>query len=164
MHWNLPSNPVDLEQREGRVHRYKGHAVRKNIAERYGLDALSKVHQKGDPWQTLFQIASQGKSNGHCDLIPYWIFEEGSARIERRIPLLPYSKEVGKLRRLKRGLAIYRMVFGQPRQEDLLFSLNQKGNYESTNLTDWLISLQPPTTVQSTKLDDVNANDVGLLE
>ncbi len=23
-HWNLPSNPVDLEQREGRVHRYKG--------------------------------------------------------------------------------------------------------------------------------------------
>ena len=28
-HWNLPSNPVDLEQREGRIHRYKGHAVRK---------------------------------------------------------------------------------------------------------------------------------------
>jgi hypothetical protein len=26
IHWNLPSNPVDLEQREGRVHRYKGHA------------------------------------------------------------------------------------------------------------------------------------------
>jgi Helicase conserved C-terminal domain len=23
VHWNLPSNPVDLEQREGRVHRYK---------------------------------------------------------------------------------------------------------------------------------------------
>src|SRR5699024_8032152 len=32
VHWNLPSNPVDLEQREGRVHRYKGHAVRKNVA------------------------------------------------------------------------------------------------------------------------------------
>ena len=28
VHWNLPSNPVDLEQREGRVHRYKGHATR----------------------------------------------------------------------------------------------------------------------------------------
>ncbi len=37
VHWNLPANPVDLEQREGRVHRYKGHAVRKNIATRYGL-------------------------------------------------------------------------------------------------------------------------------
>ncbi len=31
LHWNLPSNPVDLEQREGRVHRFKGHAVRKNL-------------------------------------------------------------------------------------------------------------------------------------
>lgn len=33
-HWNLPSNPVDLEQREGRVHRYKGHVIRKNLGEK----------------------------------------------------------------------------------------------------------------------------------
>lgn len=145
VHWNLPSNPVDLEQREGRVHRYKGHAVRKNVAERYGLTALSVAHEGGDPWQTLFQIAAQGKSNGHSDLIPYWIFEDGSARVERRIPLLPYSKEVGKLKRLKQGLALYRMVFGQPRQEDLLFSLSQNGNHESAEgLVNSLISLQPP--------------------
>lgn len=70
---------------------------------------------------------------------------ERSARVERRIPLLPYSKEIGKLKRLKQGLALYRMVFGQPRQEDLLFSLSQNGNHES--LADWLISLQPPETL-----------------
>lgn len=154
VHWNLPSNPVDLEQREGRVHRYKGHAVRKNIAERYGLAALSEAYQGGDPWQTLFQIASQGKSKGHCDLIPYWIFEEGSARVERRVPLLPYSKEVGKLKRLKRGLALYRMLFGQPRQEDLLFSFSQNGNHVSVNVADWLISLQPPAMDYNTEMDD----------
>ena len=34
-----PTNPVDLEQREGRVHRYKGHAVRRNIAATLGADA-----------------------------------------------------------------------------------------------------------------------------
>jgi len=156
VHWNLPSNPVDLEQREGRVHRYKGHAVRKNVAERYGLTALSVTHEGGDPWQTIFQIAAQGKSNGHSDLIPYWIFEDGSARVERRIPLLPYSKEVGKLKRLKQGLALYRMVFGQPRQEDLLFSLSQNGNHESTDLADWLISLQPPETVLNDEPEDMN--------
>lgn len=144
VHWNLPSNPVDLEQREGRVHRYKGHAVRKNIAERYGLSALSEVFEAGDPWQKLFHIASQKKLNGQSDLIPYWIFEEGSARVERRIPILPYSKEVGKLKRLKHGLALYRMVFGQPRQEDLLFSLSQNNTHKSADLTNWLISLQPP--------------------
>jgi hypothetical protein len=27
VHWNIPSNPVDFEQREGRVNRYAGHAV-----------------------------------------------------------------------------------------------------------------------------------------
>ncbi len=157
VHWNLPSNPVDLEQREGRVHRYKGHAVRKNVAERYGLTALSVAHEGGDPWQTLFQIAAQGKSNGLSDLIPYWIFEDGSARVERRIPLLPYSKEVGKLKRLKQGLALYRMVFGQPRQEDLLFSLSQNGNHESADLADWLISLQPPETVLNDEPAEENA-------
>ncbi len=144
VHWNLPSNPVDLEQREGRVHRYKGHAIRKNVAERYGLNALSESHEEGDPWQTLFRIASQGKTNGSSDLVPYWVFEEGSARVERRIPLLPYSKEVGKLKRLKQGLALYRMVFGQPRQEDLLFSLSQNGSNETADFSSWLISLQPP--------------------
>lgn len=144
VHWNLPSNPVDLEQREGRVHRYKGHAVRKNVAERYGLRALSEFHDGGDPWQTLFRVASEGKASGLSDLVPYWVFEEGSARVERRIPLLPYSKEVGKLKRLKQGLALYRMVFGQPRQEDLLFSLSQNGNHEVADFASWLISLQPP--------------------
>ena len=155
VHWNLPSNPVDLEQREGRVHRYKGHAVRKNIAERYGLTTLSDSHEGGDPWQTLFLIASRGKSNWHSDLIPYWIFEDGAARVERRIPLLPYSKEVGKLKRLKQGLALYRMVFGQPRQEDLLFSLSHNGSHESADLADWLISLQPPVdAAPNDKLQD----------
>lgn len=156
VHWNLPSNPVDLEQREGRVHRYKGHAVRKNIAERYGLTALSEAFAVGDPWQTLFRIAAQRKPNGQSDLIPYWIFEEGSARVERRIPLIPYSKEVGKLKRLKQGLALYRMVFGQPRQEDLLFSLSQNGNHKSADLADWLISLQPPDIVFDEYTEDTD--------
>ena len=159
VHWNLPSNPVDLEQREGRVHRYKGHAVRKNIAERYGLTALSDSHEGGDPWQTLFLIASRNKSNRHSDLIPYWIFEDGSARVERRIPLLPFSKEVGKLKRLKQGLALYRMVFGQPRQEDLLFSLSHNGSHESADLADWLISLQPPVdTAPNDKTQDTTCS------
>ncbi len=143
VHWNLPSNPVDLEQREGRVHRYKGHAVRKNIAERYGLTDLSKVHERGDPWQSLFNIASEDKANEHSDIFPYWVFD-GPAQVERRIPLLPYSKEVGKFSRLKQGLAFYRLVFGQPRQEDLLSSLRQNGSLESADFSNWLISLLPP--------------------
>ena len=41
-HWNLPSNPVDLEQREGRIHRYKGHVNPRpgNVAAAFPLSSL----------------------------------------------------------------------------------------------------------------------------
>ena len=152
VHWNLPYNPVDLEQREGRVHRYKGHAVRKNVAERYGLNALCKHFSAGDPWEALFDIALQDKPDDVSDLVPYWIFEEGSARVERRIPLLPYSEEVRKLKHLKQALALYRMAFGQPRQEDLLSSLSQNDTEGSVDFSELLISLQP--TVDPASKDD----------
>ena len=148
VHWNLPANPVDMEQREGRVHRYKGHAVRKNLAEHYGLSALAEAcdHENpGDPWQALFELAfrdaeAAGDASG---LVPYWIFEEGSARVERRIPLPPWSREAVRLLRLRQGLALYRWVFGQPRQEDLLSSLSQEADGDG-EWDDLLISLRPP--------------------
>jgi ERCC4-related helicase len=34
-HWNLPSNPIDFEQREGRIHRYQGLVIRLNMASKY---------------------------------------------------------------------------------------------------------------------------------
>ncbi|EKO9474674.1 helicase [Salmonella enterica] len=144
MHWNLPSNPVDMEQREGRVHRYKGHAVRKNIAEHYGLRALHSLAESSDPWTQLFALAASHRKAGQSELVPYWIFEEGTSCVERRVPILPYSKESIKFKRLKRELALYRIVFGQPRQEDLLFGLKQSGNESLTDFSEWLISLEPP--------------------
>jgi len=146
MHWNLPSNPVDLEQREGRVHRFKGHAVRKNLAEAYGLQALSRLAEiPSDPWKVMFDLAVRDRSNGTSDLVPYWIFEEGGTRVERRVPLMSYSREVGQLARLKRGLALYRLVFGQPRQEDLLGFLHDKLPEEDIErvVEEWKIDLKP---------------------
>jgi hypothetical protein len=45
VHWNLPSNPVDFEQREGRVNRFGGHAVRKNVASARGRGALARARR-----------------------------------------------------------------------------------------------------------------------
>jgi hypothetical protein len=147
VHWNLPSNPVDLEQREGRVHRYKGHAVRKNLARAYGLAALQEGwNRQGDPWSYLFDRARAERPGGASELWPYWVFEvEGGARVERRVPLLPLSREVEQLQRLKRSLALYRLVFGQPRQEDLLAHLSAHlGEAEAERAAAaWTISLMP---------------------
>ena len=148
VHWNLPSNPIDLEQREGRVHRYKGHAVRKNVARRFGLATLAHGWKRsGDPWDFLFEQAGE-KEQRTSDIVPYWVYERGSdpAKVERRVPLIPFSREVERLDRLKRSLALYRLVFGQPRQEDLLAHLVDRMPESAAReaIQHWALSLVPP--------------------
>lgn len=134
VHWDLPSNPVDLEQREGRVHRYKGHAVRKNIAAVYSTHLNGDRDQNydsiilnKDPWEHLFKLAEAEREDGEGDLVPYWLYPlEGGDRIERYVPAHHLSRDFIRLTNLRRSLAVYRMVFGQPRQEDLIqFLLEQ---------------------------------------
>jgi len=149
-HWNLPHNPVDMEQREGRVNRYKGHAVRKNVAKAVGLDGLAKEwNGRGDPWDALFKIAGQRlRDSGLAEneLMPFWIFEDvdDPIRVERLVPLPPFSSENAKFKALKRSLAVYRLAFGQPRQEDLIEFLAEahKGSDEQS-LRDMQLNLAP---------------------
>ena len=144
-HWNLPSNPVELEQREGRIHRYKGHAIRKNIASNLGLDKLRGNYQRGgDAWAELFEVAAREREPGKGDLIPYWIYPvENGATVERRVPMLPFSREQQRLPDLKASLAVYRLVFGQPRQEDLLSHLKER---DPDALSAWRLDLSPPVS------------------
>jgi len=52
---------------------------------------------------------------------PVWVYTaEGGSAIERHLLFLPLSRDTSRYVQLKDSLAIYRMVFGQPRQEDLL--------------------------------------------
>jgi hypothetical protein len=146
IHWNLPSNPVDLEQREGRVHRYKGHAVRKNLARRYGLSEVDGAHAV-DPWEQIFTAGRRDRPARSSDLVPFWVYAtEGGAKIERHVPALPLSRELERIEVLRRSLAAYRMVFGQARQEDLLaYLLSQLPEEEVERLSQSLrISLEPP--------------------
>jgi hypothetical protein len=117
VHWNLPSNPVDLEQREGRVHRYKGHAIRKNIAAGFRSAMLTP---ESDPWTAMFAAARAGRPDHENDLFPFWIAPDGGAKIERHVPALPHSRELRQKANLVRSLVLYRMVYGQNRQEDLV--------------------------------------------
>lgn len=121
VHWNLPSNPVDFEQREGRIHRYKGHAIRKNVAAACGAAAFVD-DATDDPWLRMFEEAAAVSPGDDGELSPYWVFApKGSpAKIERHVPVLPLSRDASKLDRLLKGVATYRLSFGQPRQEELV--------------------------------------------
>ena len=72
-----------------------------------------------DVWETVFALGRASRSAQENDLVPYWLFP-GDAKIERHVPAVPFSREVERLHDLRRSLAIYRMVFGQSRQEDLI--------------------------------------------
>jgi hypothetical protein len=148
-HWNLPGNPVDLEQREGRIHRYKGHAIRLNIAHRQAAVGRGSQGASGDPWEEMFKSA-RAEAEIDNDLIPYWIYE-GPVKVERRIPLLPFSREVKRLEWLKRSLTVYRLAFGQPRQDDLLEYLQSLLGREMTQeeMADLQINLEPPQQPQA---------------
>ena len=122
VHWNLPSNPVDLEQREGRINRFKCLAIRRNVVKLYGSETYH-------PWDELFSMAHSNLKGTHSDIVPYWclpvseLTEEQRKKleyIERIVPLYPLSRDRYKYERLIKVLALYRMTLGQPRQEELL--------------------------------------------
>ena len=143
VHWNLPGNPVDLEQREGRIHRYKGHAIRRNVAASHDDDALASWQLGDDIWTLVFELAERAaRATGASDLVPHWI-APGGHRVRRYVPQLPYTTEVEAFERLKRQLAAYRVVFGQPRQEELLTLLG-RSEVATERLNDWSVDLSPP--------------------
>ena len=151
VHWNLPSNPVDLEQREGRVHRYHGHVIRKNIAQALGGRVSEQVRsaitrgQFPNPWDLAYGLADD-ELGGDGGRIPHWVFPEGDARIQRYSPVLPLSRDAARIDSLRQALTVYRMVFGQPRQDDLLeFILRQVPEDRRQDLAAALtIDLSPP--------------------
>lgn len=161
-HWNLPSNPVDLEQREGRVNRYKCHAVRLNVAEKFADVVRGCGTAPVDPWAEMFGAASKATAASDASetaggLVPFWIYD-GEARVERCVPMLPFSREIELLEQLKKSVAAYRLAFGQPRQDDLLAYL--------TKLTDTLpqaefdalqIRLDPPASGHRNDVPDADS-------
>lgn len=122
VHWNLPSNPVDLEQREGRINRFKCLAIRQNIAALFS----SSDYQS---WDKMFDLAREKLKGKNSDMVPYWCLpihqlsekERSCLRyIERIVPLYPLSRDRYKYEKLIKVLSLYRMTLGQPRQEELL--------------------------------------------
>jgi len=138
------------------VHRFKGHAVRKNVGRAHGLGALAS--DANDLWIEIFERASRDAPPDDRGLIPYWIYPiEDGAWIERRIPLYPLSRDEARFHALQRSLGAYRMVFGQPRQDELLAFL--LGHTEPERLAELSrvlrIDVSPPRYAE----EDVRAPD-----
>ncbi len=152
VHWSLPPNPIDLEQREGRINRFKSLVVRQRVADAYGRHL--SWPGVGDVWSTLFALAK--KDARHTDLVPFWHSPLGSTRIERIVPALAFSSEVSRLDEILRIVSLYRLSFGQPRQQELVENL-LKRNYSESDLAEirraLLIDLAPVNYLNAKKTD-----------
>ena len=142
VHWNLPSNPIDLEQREGRINRFECLAIRQNIALRY-----SEGKFNNNVWEELFDRAVKAEKleNGHTsDLIPFWGLtpKDDMVKIERIVPMYPFSRDEIAYERLIKILSLYRLTLGQARQEELLeYIFSNCDNPEE--IKDLFINLSP---------------------
>jgi hypothetical protein len=126
MHWNLPFNPIDLEQREGRINRYLSLAIRLNLVDYY------KQRHKGfvtnNIWNDIVNNAKALKGN-YSDMVPFWNLPPVRAwkyKIERIVPMYPYSQDVLRYERIIKILGLYRLTLGQERQEELIATIGRK--------------------------------------
>lgn len=147
VHWNLPSNPQDLEQREGRINRYKCLAIRRNIARRY---------PDIKDWGATFARANEDVrlhfGEKYSEIVPNWCLPvewlgdescaDGIERIERIVPQYPMSNDVTRYQHLIDVLALYRLTLGQPRQEELLEMLDAQ-NLTEEQIDRLLFNLSP---------------------
>lgn len=78
---------------------------------------------KKDVWEEMFHRALvMEKTKGCSDLIPYWGLRESEdmIKIERIVPMYPFSRDEQAYERLIKILSLYRLTLGQARQEELL--------------------------------------------
>lgn len=177
-HWNLPSNPVDLEQREGRINRRDCLAIRQSISLDWPLERMAETCRStnGNPWMVIFsllEVDDSGQRYKH-GLYPHWIYEcRDPARtvgIERHVAFFDASRDAHRYSRLKAGLALYRLVFGQVNQEHLLDDLEDRleklPEHERVRaqrrLSGYMLNLSPIGSAEALKF--ANSEALRLLE
>jgi hypothetical protein len=185
VHWNLPVSPVDLEQREGRVNRRGGLVVRLNVAQDV---PITRLPPSGNPWTSAFREIELHPDPEHRfmhGLYPHWIYKprKGKAQmIQRHLMFYAGSRDVVRYKALKESLSVYRLVFGQPRQQEFVETLREKLRLAGKSLSDdslldrvsaYMLNLSPVTgekvwqrSLQDAEalIDDVNALDAFQVE
>ena len=145
-HWDLPSNPVDLEQREGRIDRYAGLAIRRVLASKFAPDRAA-VESGCSPWEALADRATQTYEDDPAGLAPWWIV--GGARVRRLVFDVPLSEARARFEALRQQRLLYRLTLGQPDQGDLVRALRGRISSEDAiaatiNLSPWRSGVNEP--------------------
>lgn len=142
VHWKLPSNPIDFEQREGRINRYHCLAIRKKVIEwwrdtensKNEADIYSIFTDAFKEAKSIIDENSEQSSIKKCEMIPDWILmnkdKSECANIRRIVPYFYLSKIAKEYNQNLRVLQLYRTVIGQGNPKEImerLLSSNKPG-------------------------------------
>ena len=116
-----------------------------------GLGKDIKFGNEEDIWLKLFEeVGKREKIDGCSDLIPYWGLtdQKKMIKIERIVPMYPFSRDEIKYDRLMKILFLYRLTLGQSRQEQVLKLLfnklgENKNDFNMEDIKDHFINLSP---------------------
>ena len=100
---------------------------------------------QNDIWDEMFEEAARTeKEAGSSDLIPFWGLRETAdmVKIERIVPMYPFSRDGLAYERLIKILSLYRLTLGQARQEELLEYLFKTCD-DTSKLKELFINLSP---------------------
>jgi hypothetical protein len=140
VHWDLCRNPVDLEQREGRIQRFGGLSIRRAIARELASRSLSEREAEESPWRRIESLANQTMSD-ESGLAPWWVCRGGG--VTRYVFDVPTSEQKHWLHWMKEQRLLYRLALGQPNQEDLLEIISNKGGLGPNEIRQSVINLSP---------------------
>jgi hypothetical protein len=140
VHWDLCRNPVDLEQREGRIQRFGGLSIRRAIAKQIANLAMSERRQGESPWAMIASIAND-KMSDPSGLAPWWVCKDGN--VTRYVFDVPTSEQKHWLQWMKEQRLLYRLALGQPNQEDLIEILSSKVGMNPESVRQAVVNLSP---------------------
>ena len=146
-HWDLPSNPVAFEQREGRINRYNNLMVRHNLVN--CIDDI-KLNPGENLWCKYFDLAKN-----YCHMLdrysfglsPNWMFtphkDKKVAQINRHVLDIPFSRDRFRYEKLMVDVVHYRLALGQPNQAKFLEDLRNTLSISNEDVKGLIINLFP---------------------
>lgn len=168
-HWNLPSNPVDFEQREGRLNRFNSLTIREAVMS---LVRSAPQVSIGDNtfWRRAFEEAPRRchyNDRYNIGLSPNWICtpkkKNSNNQLVRHILDLPNSSDKDRYNKLMDRLRLYRLALGQPNPDSYLKQLEKKGYLKKIDTRSLYLNLFPFEAVdQDDRLGKLVSNIQGI--
>lgn len=127
VHWDLPGDPVDFEQREGRIARYGSLAVRRSLSREHGVESLAAARGVS-PFGELISLARRVEGD-RTGLERWWLPAEGrptSISFDWR-----FSHRAARRDRMLEDLLYYRLALGQPDPAAFVTMLRRVGADET---------------------------------